>query len=197
MESECDPDERDKERNDASMLCEHCNQNQATIHITQVINGEKTEMTLCPECAKECGAFALSEITSLFSGLLESGAERTHAASTLRCSHCGLAYSQFKKTGMLGCATCYKDFRKQLQPMLQRIHGRLQHEGHIPASAGESMQLRRQIDSKRREMQSAIDQEEFERAAGLRDELRELQSKLQTKTEEQGASKGGGRNGRA
>ena len=163
------------------MLCERCTKNQATIHLTQVINGEKTEMSLCPECAKECGAFALSEVTSLFSGLLDSGAERAHAASSLRCSRCGLDYGKFKQTGMLGCATCYKDFRRQLQPVLQRIHGRLQHEGHIPATAGEGLQLRRQIEAKRREMQSAIDQEEFERAAKLRDELRALQLKMDAK----------------
>lgn len=161
------------------MLCEHCNQNQATIHLTQVINGEKTEMNLCAECAKECGAFTLGEMSSLLSGLLEGGQERAQSATALRCSRCGLSYGQFKQTGMLGCANCYKDFRKQLQPVLQRIHGRLQHEGHIPVTAGEGLQLRRRIEAKRREMQSAIDQEEFERAAKLRDELREMQAKLE------------------
>jgi len=158
------------------MLCEQCNQNQATIHLTKVMNGKKSQMKLCAECAKECGAFDLGEISSLLSGLLEGSAGRAQAASGLRCSRCGLAFGQFKQTGMLGCAHCYVDFRKQLQPVLQRIHGRLQHEGRIPVTAGEGLQLRRQIEAKRREMQVAIDQEEFERAAKLRDELRELQT---------------------
>lgn len=167
------------------MLCEQCNQNQATIHLTRVINGQRSEMNLCAECAKECGAFALGEISNLLSGLLDGSGERAQSASELRCSRCGLAFSQFKQTGMLGCAQCYVDFRKQLQPVLQRIHGRLQHEGRIPVTAGEGLQLRRKIEGKRREMQSAIDQEEFERAAKLRDELRSLQSTLEAQDKEE------------
>ncbi len=161
------------------MLCEQCKQNTATIHVAQVINGKRTEMNLCAECAKECGALTLGEMSSLLSGLLEGAAGRVQAAPALCCSRCGLTYGQFKQTGMLGCANCYKDFRKQLAPVLQRIHGRLQHEGHIPSTAGEGLRLRRQIEAKRHEMQQAIDQEEFERAAKLRDELRELQAALE------------------
>jgi len=167
------------------MLCEQCNQNQASIHLTRVVNGEKSEMNLCAECAKECGAFALGEISNLLSGLLDGGGGRAQPASGLRCSRCGLAFGQFKETGMLGCAQCYVDFRKQLQPVLQRIHGRLQHEGRIPVTAGEGLQLRRRIEAKRREMQSAIDQEEFERAAKLRDELRGLQAELEAQGEKE------------
>jgi len=165
------------------MLCQQCNQNQATIHITKVINGQKSQMNLCGECAKEHGAFALGEISSLFSGLLGGGGERVQGASGLRCSRCGLEFGQFKQTGMLGCAHCYADFRKHLQPVLQRIHGRLQHEGRIPVNAGEGLQLRRQIEAKRREMQAAIDREEFEQAAKLRDELRALQTTLEKQGE--------------
>ena len=165
------------------MLCQQCNQNQATIHITKVVNGQKSQMNMCAECAKEHGAFALGEVSSLLSGLLGGGSGRAQGAMGLRCSRCGLDYGQFKQTGMLGCAHCYVDFRKQLQPVLQRIHGRLQHEGRIPVNAGEGLQLRRQIEAKRREMQAAIDQEEFERAAALRDELRGLQTELEAQSE--------------
>ena len=158
------------------MLCEQCKQNAATIHFTQVINGERTEMNLCGECAKEKGGSSFAEVSSLLSGLLEGAVGRAQSANALRCSRCGMTFNRFKETGMLGCANCYQDFRKQLAPVLQRIHGRLQHEGHIPASAGQGLRMRRQIEAKRRELQAAIDQEEFERAAALRDELRELQA---------------------
>lgn len=165
------------------MLCEQCQQNPASLHFTQVINGEKNQMHLCEQCAKSQGVFTMQDVTSLLSGLLEGSASRAQSAGSLRCSRCGMAYAQFKESGVLGCANCYQDFRKQLSPVLQRIHGRLQHEGHIPASASESLQLKRQIEAKRREMQGAIEQEEFERAAGLRDELRLLQNKLEAQQE--------------
>ncbi len=164
------------------MLCEQCKQNQATIHFTQVINGERTEMNLCAECAHAQGAFSLQDVSSLLSGLLEGMPSRAAQDEGLRCSRCGLSYRQFSQSGVLGCAQCYRDFRKQLSPVLQRIHGRLQHEGHIPAGMGESLQIKRQIDQKRGEMQSAIEQENFERAAALRDELRTLQEQLTPNT---------------
>ncbi len=167
------------------MLCEQCRQQEAAIHFTQVVNGEKTELNLCADCAKEHGAFSFETMSSLLSGLLESSARAKENES--RCSRCGMPFSQFQRTGMLGCAQCYQDFRKQLAPVLQRIHGRLQHEGHIPATAGDGLKLRRQIEQKRREMQSAIEQEEFERAAALRDELRELQSQLEAPHAQAGA----------
>ena len=170
------------------MLCEQCGKHPATIHFTQVINGEKTEMALCAECARERGSISMGEAASLLAGLLEGGAERAQAESGARCSRCGRSYAQFRKTGLLGCAQCYQDFRTQLSPMLKRIHGRLQHEGHIPASAGEGLRLRREIEGKRREMQTAIEQEAFERAASLRDELRTLQAALETQPAADGSA---------
>ena len=157
------------------MLCEQCKQNPATIHYTQVVHGEKTEAHLCQACAKDQGGMTLEDVTSFLSGLLAGSGERAATHSALRCTRCGMGYDQFRRTGMLGCAQCYQDFRKQLTPVLQRIHGRLQHEGHIPASAGEGLRLKRQIEAARRDLQSAVEQEEFERAAKLRDELRALQ----------------------
>lgn len=173
------------------MLCEQCQQNPATLHFTQVINGEKTEKHLCEACAKAQGVFTMQDVTSLLSSLLEGSAPRAQSAgTTLRCARCGMTYGQFRESGVLGCANCYQDFRKQLSPVLQRIHGRLQHEGHIPASASEGLQLKRQIEAKRRDMQSAIEQEEFESAAKLRDELRVLQNKLEVQ-QDKGRTKEG------
>jgi protein arginine kinase activator len=157
------------------MLCEQCKQNQATIHYTHVLNGEKTEMNLCAACAQQHGAIHWQDVSSLLAGLLDNDAPPAPSSSTQQCSRCGLAYEQFRRTGMLGCAQCYQDFRKLLGPVLQRIHGRLQHEGHVPATAGEGVLRKRQIEALRRDLQGAIDSEEFERAAALRDQLRDLQ----------------------
>ncbi len=162
------------------MLCEHCQQHQATVHYTQVINGARTEMNLCAACAQIQGGFALGGVNMLLSGMLDNDAPR--AATLASCDRCGLTYEEFRRTGMLGCAQCYDDFREQLTPVLRRIHGRLQHAGHAPdapptekaGEISEDVARMQHIDTLRRDLQSAIDQEEFERAAQLRDALREL-----------------------
>ncbi len=163
------------------MICEHCQQHQATVHYTQVINGVRTEMNLCTACAQIQGGFALGGVNTLLSGMLENDAPRAETEAT--CSRCGLRYDAFRRTGMLGCAQCYTDFREQLTPVLRRIHGRLQHAGHTPDAPAtteqssdvcEDVQRMQSIDTLRRDLQSAIDHEEFERAAELRDALRGL-----------------------
>lgn len=149
------------------MLCDRCKKNQATYHFTQVVNGEKSESHLCPECVSAQASGLDHE--NLFSGLLG----QTPPAQPLQCSRCGLEYARFQKTGLLGCSQCYDDFREQLSPMLQRIHGNVQHQGHVPASASEALKVRRRIEALQEEMRTAVSCEDFERAAQLRDMLRE------------------------
>lgn len=156
------------------MLCESCHEQPATVHLTTIAGGEKTEQHLCAACCqKHKQAIAVAGMNSLLAGLLQGTAQTT--ASTLRCSSCGQTYEQFRKTGTLGCAQCYQDFRTQLKPMLERIHGRVQHAGRVPKQADEINRARLHMEDLRREMERAVASEDFERAAQLRDELRAMQ----------------------
>lgn len=156
------------------MLCDRCKKNQATYHFTQVVNGQKTESHLCPDCVS-AQASSGSEDENLFSGLLGQHPQ----SKPLRCSLCGQEYARFQKTGLLGCAQCYNDFREQLSPMLQRIHGNVKHQGHVPASASEALKARRRMDDLQQEMRAAVEAENFERAAELRDQLKEAKKELE------------------
>ena len=156
------------------MLCEKCHQQQATVLMTTIIGGERSEQHLCAACCqKHKQAMTVAGMNALLASLLQGTGQTT--ASTLRCTSCGQTYEQFRKTGTLGCAQCYEAFRSQLKPMLERIHGRVQHAGRVPRQADELNKARQKLEELRREMESAIASEDFERAAVLRDEIRAMQ----------------------
>lgn len=156
------------------MLCDNCKKNPATYHSMQVVGGHKTESHLCQECLTAQQGTDLSA-TNLLAGLLG----RTPRCEPVRCSLCGLEYGRFQQTGKLGCAQCYQDFRSQLLPTLQRIHGNVRHQGHVPASASEALKACRRLDALKKEMQEAVQAEDFERAAQLRDMMRAAQKELE------------------
>lgn len=173
------------------MLCDLCGKKQATVHLTEIIDDQMNELHLCEACAKEKGAqmekhFGLSD---LLASLADIGTPpQLQAEEKIRCPNCGMTYQDFKSQGQLGCAQCYKAFKKQLLPLLKRIHGSAQYFGKIPAmvtSIGEKVQpgkakvisIMQQIQELKTKLQSAIQQEEFEEAARLRDKIKELEEK--------------------
>jgi protein arginine kinase activator len=91
------------------------------------------------------------------------------------CPGCGMRYSQFARTGRLGCAECYQAFQIQLQPILRRVHGATRHAGKAPGLEGARLERRRQLQELHDALELAIQKEEFEEAAGLRDKIRDLE----------------------
>lgn len=168
------------------MLCQDCKKRPATYHVTKVVNGEKTEMHLCEVCAKERGdlgiTFEAPTIHQLLAGLLNFGGQASEAVEGGSpptqepvCRGCGLTYAEFARTGKLGCGRCYDEFETQLEPLIRRIHGAPQHTGKAPARLGKRIRARRELAGLRAELQVAIQQERFERAAELRDRIRQLE----------------------
>lgn len=170
------------------MICQECGKRPATLHFTKIVNGEKTEFHICEGCAREKGegipgAPNSFSIHSLLSGLLDF--EQTSGAGfanqqqrSIRCDECGLTYTQFSKIGRFGCSACYQQFADKLDPLLKRVHGSTVHMGKIPKRSGIQIQCRREIEQLRRDLQTQIEQEEFESAAKLRDRIRELERKI-------------------
>lgn len=161
------------------MLCEECGKNQATVSITVTAGGEVTTRRLCPECMKKMEySLEKGDIQSFLTSVLSvlGGAKQSDAQQEITCSECGLDYSEFERTGRLGCAQCYRDFSAQLKPLLQRIHGRTQHAGRRPAAyVPDPMDvLAERINDLRQKMEAAVASENFEDAAKYRDELRAI-----------------------
>jgi protein arginine kinase activator len=166
------------------MQCQECGKRQATLHFTKIVGGEKTELHICETCARERGELIPGtasgfSIHNLLSGLLDFDSAGTGAkAPQLRCDNCGMTYSQFSKLGKFGCSQCYKQFSDRLEPLLKRVHGNTVHVGKVPKRAGGRVKTKREIDRLKKEMQGKIQHEDFESAARLRDQIRELEREI-------------------
>jgi len=168
------------------MLCQECRKRPATVHITRIVNGRKTEMDLCEPCAREQGEFDLFTepqfpIQSFLAGLLGQHLQAhppVHAGAQPKCDTCGLTYQEFAQAGRFGCSRCYEQFGERLDPVLRRIHGASQHAGKVPARTGGAVKARRDLRDKRDSLAKAVAAEDFEKAARLRDEIRKLEKEL-------------------
>ena len=167
------------------MLCEKCHQKQATVHVKQIVNGAKTEMRLCQDCSAKMDAPV--SIEALFNGLLGSFLSMAAEKQSNRgpqvhyepCSNCGMTFEGFTSGGgKLGCAVCYQVFSRQLESILKNVQASIRHEGKIPKKSGQAMIQKREADRLRILMGKAIEEENFEEAARLRDEIRALESEL-------------------
>lgn len=167
------------------MICQECGKRPATLHFTKIVNGEKTEFHICEPCAREKGEMIPGtsngfSIHNLLSGLLdfEPSSVSTMKQQTVRCEHCGLTYSQFSKIGRFGCGDCYKSFAEKLDPLFKRVHGNTIHVGKVPKRTGGLIQYKREIEKLKKDMMVRIEQEEFEQAAKIRDQIREIEKKM-------------------
>ncbi|UOQ91383.1 UvrB/UvrC motif-containing protein [Halobacillus shinanisalinarum] len=179
------------------MECQRCHNRAATVHLTQLMNGEKTEVHVCEQCAKEKGYMHDHEenftLNDLLTGLFNFEPKQSpngqqtgtqQPKEQLKCPKCGLTFKEFARAGKFGCAECYKTFDERLNPILRRVHsGNTHHDGKIPRREGGNLHLRRQKDQYKSELQRLIEQEEFEEAAKLRDEIRSLDDQLQDREE--------------
>ncbi|NOX96815.1 MAG: hypothetical protein GXO98_01875 [Nitrospirae bacterium] len=163
------------------MLCEICNKKEATVHYTEIISDEMTEMHLCEDCAREKGAMIKPHfpLADLLAGLTDFKVPLTvKEGKSEKCPHCGLSYADFRKIGRLGCGQCYYTFRDGLSSLLKRVHGSCEHVGKVPALAGgEVAKVNYTLKELRKRLQQAIQREAFEEAARLRDQIRGMEKK--------------------
>lgn len=166
------------------MKCDNCGEHDATVEYREMRDGETTIYHLCKECAKERGLeapppkaeYSISDI--LVSMVEGSGSPDKKEAREQRCPQCGLSYAEFARGGKLGCSGCYSAFRLQLEPLLRRVHGATSHVGKTIRAASRTSKTKREIRQLERALKQAIDNEEFEDAAGIRDKIRTLEGEL-------------------
>lgn len=158
--------------------CTNCGIADAVIKLTQVENNEMQVLHLCESCAVERGVESQAQPLNapLVDFLAQIGTGVGEVQSSGKCPGCGLTASQLRQTGRLGCTVCYTHFEEHLRSLLRRLHGGTKHVGKIvlPAEPGEGDRAARLM-SLRRSLQRAIEAEDFERAASLRDQLRVLE----------------------
>jgi len=171
------------------VLCDVCGKNPATVHFTEIIDNQMQELHLCEECSRQKSVqmeqqFGLSD---LLAGLVEfeKPSKELEAATNIKCENCGLTYSDFKKIGRLGCSECYSVFKKYLGPLLKKIHGSSMHMGKTPAKVTKVLKSKIDLSGLRYKLQKAIEEEAFEEAALIRDQIKELEKKQQKDNNQQ------------
>lgn len=162
------------------MKCEICEDAVATVHLTEISNNQKKEVHLCETCAQEKGVAIHSHVKNLslpefFGQLSEPTTATEKPTATRNCPVCGIDYQEFRATGKFGCATDYRIFRKELEYLLDKVHGATQHRGRMPLRVGMEMNRRKQIDELKSELRHAVESEEYEQAANIRDRIHMLE----------------------
>ena len=160
------------------MLCQKCNKNKASVYYNKIMNGKETEMFLCNQCAKEYpeisfdfeNPFSIKDIFSSFGFQTKQEIE-----NKLICPKCKSSYNEFKKSGKFGCSQCYETFRGQVRPMIQSIQGYTEHTGKAPKKSYNKINIIREIKILKEKLGIAINNEEFELAAELRDKIKSLE----------------------
>ena len=162
------------------MKCDNCNKT-ATVHLTEIKSGKKIEKHLCEQCAAQNEGLPVKShmpINELLTNFVmaHSGMQKEQA---LTCEHCGVTWTEFRQNGLLGCANDYTVFERELTPLLKRAHeDQTHHVGKVPTRrGGTGVPVKRQVDltKLRRELQKAVEAEDYERAAKLRDQIRQAE----------------------
>ncbi len=170
------------------MLCDKCKSNQATVHIRQNINGNVREYDLCDKCAAASDLLNETNLSfdNLFEGFLNGMGQGGMLYGTNKgtdiCSICGATYDDFVNGGKLGCPDCYDTFRNRIKGVLKNIQGSTRHTGK---GSDEARRIKTQTAPKeltqeeklKNDLELAIKNEEYEKAAELRDKIRELKGK--------------------
>jgi protein arginine kinase activator len=154
------------------MDCQSCHARKATVHLTEIVgNKEKKELHLCEQCAQQQGTSGM-EIMGLISSAFGPAAKSSGDVADTKCPSCGLAYSDFRSRGRLGCPQCYDVFRSALEPLLEKIHGKDKHVGKTPGGPPAADRSARSTSVAAASAHAAVKGEDYELAAKLRDELK-------------------------
>lgn len=167
------------------MLCDDCKKNQACVHLTQITHTQKIDKHLCEECAKKYGELIFNidqkfSVNDFLAGMFNNGLVEVDNSQLkeMTCPNCGMTYSDFSRTGKIGCSICYATFAKKLEPLLRRIHGASSHIGKFPKRSGGKLGLKQRIKQMRNTLTTHVANEEYEQAAKLRDTIKELEKEL-------------------
>ncbi len=170
------------------MLCQDCKKKESSVHLTQIINNEKVVLNLCKNCAENRGfhspfenmPFPLAEFVTGMMGVGSSLPAKSKKKSLAgkKCQFCGLTFEDFGKVGRFGCGQCYKTFGSDLLDLLRKIHGSNEHRGKVPSGTADTVKVIREERKLRDELKMAIEQEDFEKAAEIRDLINEKSSKV-------------------
>lgn len=157
------------------MLCDRCKTREATGVYQQTVNGQSQTLHLCAHCSNELlfgSFFSDFGVNNFFANNLRGEAPKRKV-----CDKCGMSYEEIRRSGRLGCANCYKVFERELARSIEQIHGKAHHIGKVPQSADGALRQKRLLTELKMALNKAIAEQDFERAAELRDQIRGMEGK--------------------
>jgi len=171
-----------------NIFCDECKKNIATVFLTKISGNEVSKVQLCEDCANRMeetteAANLLAFLPQILSGL--QGMEEQHliddvlSSELATCDFCGTSFNDFQKMGFVGCAGCYEAFGESLEGVLLDFQEATEHIGKIPGKASESARLRKRLLELERYLERQIAEEEYEAAAALRDQIKDIEGKLE------------------
>ncbi len=161
-----------------NLKCSHCN-NPATVHLTQIVNNKIIKVDLCESCAQAKGVtdpegFSLADL------LTNTNLSPESSEPQITCPECGLTTADFRRTGRLGCATCYQHFVPLLRPVLEDMHAGSVHKGKVPEIALTRQTSAAELQALENALQRAIAEEAYEDAAKYRDQIKAIKDAAET-----------------
>ena len=171
------------------MKCQHC-EKPATFHITELTDPSGPLIVhLCEEHARvylsqESNDSPKNALAGMLAKQLklEQTAESLAKLDKKTCPQCGISFAEFRQAGRLGCPYDYVFFQADLEPLLLNIHGAKVHRGKQPSRRSGSPDRQHQLIQQRREMQAAIQKEDYERAGQIRDIIKQLETETDSDT---------------
>lgn len=171
------------------MICENCKRNEANIHMKRIINASATEVHLCGDCAKALGyggafsGFGLG-LGDLFGNFLSHTPTFSNTAA-VRCSMCGNSFRDIAESGRFGCAECYETFYDKVLPSIERIHGQTKHVGKRVNKEDKDAHYITDTEDLKRQLDKAVEEQNYELAAELRDKIKENEKRENKKDGEE------------
>lgn len=163
-----------------SLVCQSCHEAKATVHITDTIP-ENRERHLCEECAEREGVI-IKQTNQTTAEILQEFIKHKTGVGEMddqTCPQCGMTFRDFRMKGQLGCPHDYEAFRSALLPLIERAHnGGSHHVGKVPGTAGSGAKHRTELIRLRRELDEAVNKEQYEDAARIRDRIHILETQL-------------------
>jgi len=175
------------------MLCQKCHKKTASVFISSIINGQETRMYLCNDCAKDYplfnfnsqDPFSIKDVMEKFD-ISEDDSIETKKENLLAmdkdceeneiiCPNCYSTYNEYRETGKVGCSKCYEVFEKQLKPILRNIYGYEEYIGKSPKKDNSHIYPNKEMRTLKEDLNRAVEQEEYEKAADIRDKIKELE----------------------
>lgn len=175
-----------------NIFCDECKKNIATVFLTKISSDEVSKVQLCEECANRMeetteAANLIAFLPQILAGL--QGMEEQHliedvlACEPIICDFCGTSFNDFQKMGFVGCAECYTAFGEKLEAVLLDFQEATEHIGKIPGKASESAKLRKRLVELERHLERQIAEEEYEAAAAARDQIKEIEVRLEAESD--------------